>query len=375
MAEIYSGVGCNLDLNLLQSIFPLLQNEQIEAIEWSFDTLYKHKNVPEWFVELLREYGKAGRLVGHGVYGSLFSGLWSPAQVDWLQHLSKMVKNFQFDHISEHFGFMTGEDFHKGAPLNLPMNKIVLNLGIDRLKRVQNIANCPVGVENLAVAYHWDSVRRQGEFLGELVAAVDGFIILDLHNLYCQLHNFGVDFEQVINAYPLERVREIHISGGSWEQSQIEKGKTIRRDTHDAGAPEEVFELLQKTIKLCPNLKFVMFEQLGFGLQTAAAQQVFQSDFIKMQQIVSQQQNEKDIISFLPNLPHFIDNQVLENRELAQQQLILSNILEQSNSYEQVIAALHNSELSHSDWQIEQWQPAMIETAWAIAQKWKNGFN
>jgi len=375
MAAIYSGIGCNLDKNLLQSIFPLLQNEKIEAIEWSFDTLYKQKNIPDWFIELLRIFGNAGRLVGHGVYGSLFAGVWSPAQADWLQHLSKMVKNFQFDHISEHFGFMTGEDFHKGAPLNLPMNKTVLNLGIDRLKRVQNIANCPVGIENLAVAYHWDSVRRQGEFLGELVAAVDGFIILDLHNLYCQLHNFELDFEQVINAYPLERVREIHISGGSWEQSQVEKDKIIRRDTHDAGAPESVFELLQKAIKLCPNLKFVMFEQLGVGLQTAAAQQVFQSDFTKMQQIVSQQQNEKDIISFLPNLPHLVDNQVLESKELAQQQQVLSSILEQSTDYEQVVGALHNSELQHSDWQIEQWQPAMIETAWAIAQKWKNGFN
>ncbi len=374
MGAIYSGVGCNLDNNLFQSIFPLLINEQIEAIEWSFDTLYQQKNIPEWFVELLHEFGKAERLIGHGVYGSLFAGIWSPAQADWLLHLSRMVKNFQFAHISEHFGFMTGEDFHKGAPLNLPMNKTVLNLGADRLKRVQNIANCPVGLENLAVTYHWDDVRRQGEFLGELLSDVDGFLILDLHNLYCQLHNFSLDFQQVINAYPLERVREIHISGGSWAASQTEKGRTIRRDTHDEAVPIEVFDLLKKAILLCPNLKFVMFEQLGIGLQTPTAQQLFQSDFINMQQIVSKNQNANHTASFLPALPHLVDNQVFENKELAHQQQILSDILEKSDSYEQLILALQSSALSQTDWQLEKWQPAMIETAWVIAQKWKNGF-
>ena len=372
MAEIYTGVGCNLDTNLLQSIFPLLQNEQIEVIEWSFDTLYKSKNIPEWFVELLVEFGKAGRLIGHGVYGSVFSGRWSAAQADWLEKLVKMSKKFQFAHISEHFGFMTGEDFHKGAPLNLPLNKTVLNLGIDRLKRIQNICLCPVGIENLAVAYHLDSVKRQGEFLAELVEAVNGFIILDLHNLYCQLHNFEVDFEDIIYAYPLSRVREIHISGGSWAHSQ---NKIVRRDTHDEAVPEAVFELLEKTLPLCPNLKIVVLEQLGAGLQTAKAQQLFQTDFMKMKKIVENKSHFNKIDNyFLPTLPHILATQVLENQQLATEQKALSGILEQSKSYEQVYSNLQQSALNNTDWQIELWQPSMIETAWAIAQKWKNGF-
>jgi len=39
-------------------------------------------------------------------------------------------------------------------------------------------------------------------------------------------------------------------------------------------------------------------------------------------------------------------------------------------SCEAAIHSLHTSSLSHSDWDIENWEPSMIETAVKIAQKW-----
>ncbi|MCB0386630.1 MAG: hypothetical protein KDD43_14655, partial [Bdellovibrionales bacterium] len=73
---IYSSLALNLDVPLLQAALPLLEAEKVEAIEWSFDTLFKVRDIPPWFVEVLREFGQAGRLVGHGVFFSLFSGRW-----------------------------------------------------------------------------------------------------------------------------------------------------------------------------------------------------------------------------------------------------------------------------------------------------------
>ena len=168
MPKIYSSVACNLDSNILQASLPLLQAEKVEAIEWSFDTLYNHKNIPAWFVELLTAFGNEGRLIGHGVYFSLFFGKWTKSQQKWLDHLKKVTKNFRFDHITEHFGFMTGEDFHKGAPIGVPMTSSTLAIGQDRLKRIYNACQCPVGLENLAFAYSLDEVKRHGEFLNQL---------------------------------------------------------------------------------------------------------------------------------------------------------------------------------------------------------------
>lgn len=113
MAKILSAISCNLDENILSASLPLFESEKVEAIEWSFDTLFKFRDIPGWFTELLQAFGKEKRLIGHGVYFSLFPGGWSKEQEGWLAHLKKVSSAFQFDHISEHFGFMTGENFHQ----------------------------------------------------------------------------------------------------------------------------------------------------------------------------------------------------------------------------------------------------------------------
>ena len=74
MAEIYSSIACNLDTHIWQAALPLFEQEKVEAIEWSFDTLYKFGEIPVWFTDLVTEFSSHRRLIGHGVYFSLFSG-------------------------------------------------------------------------------------------------------------------------------------------------------------------------------------------------------------------------------------------------------------------------------------------------------------
>jgi uncharacterized protein len=376
-SKIYSSVSCNLDAQLLQASLPLFVAEKVEAIEWSFDTLYKVRDIPDWFVELLQAFGNEGRLIGHGVYFSLFSGKWTVEQQRWLDHLRKVSSNFKFDHITEHFGFMTGEDFHKGAPISVPYTPETLALGRDRLQRIRDACSCAVGLENLAFSYSLEEVKRHGEFLEKLIEPVNGFIILDLHNLYCQLHNFSLDFETLIRAYPLDRVREIHISGGSWDASGLHPERTIRRDTHDDAVPEEVFDLLKKALLLCPNLKFVVLEQLGIALHTTESQQQFQQDFEKMQAIVNDfnAQNQRfSINDFLPKESLRLQESVPESLKLYEQQMELSSILEKSKNTEEAFHLLRTSSLANSDWKTENWSLYMLETALRIAQKWKIGW-
>ena len=120
---IHASLSFNVDSNLIQAAVPLFAAEAVEGMEWSFDTLHHRPEIPEWFEELLKSYGDAGRLVGHGVFFSMFSGKWLPEQAAWLVELKSLTTRFRFDHISEHFGFFTGADFHKGAPLSVPYSK------------------------------------------------------------------------------------------------------------------------------------------------------------------------------------------------------------------------------------------------------------
>jgi uncharacterized protein (UPF0276 family) len=376
MSRIFSSISCNLDTNILLAALPLFEAEKVEAIEWSFDTLYKTPELPLWFTDLLKAFSQENRLIGHGVYFSLFSGRWSPEQQNWLHQLEKLSSTFSFDHISEHFGFMTGEDFHKGAPLGIPFTKKTLAIGQDRLRRIYDACKCPVGLENLAFSYSLDEVKKHGAFLDQLVDAVNGFIILDLHNIYCQLHNFDIAIDDLLDIYPMHRVREIHVSGGSWEDSHISPGRKIRRDTHDDAVPEEVFHLLEYAISKCPHLKYVVLEQLGTALDTPESRDGFQQDFRRLDAIVHQENKkhpEKNTPSFLPITP-FPLNPPKEDPLLYAQQLALSDVLHTATTYEQARQLLSSSPLANTEWEVEKWDACMLETAIAIARKWKNGF-
>lgn len=376
MPKILSSIACNLDNHILLASLALFESEKVQAIEWSFDTLFNFTNIPPWFTELLHAFSAENRLIGHGVFFSLFSGKWSKEQQNWLNHLKKLSSEYHFDHITEHFGFMTGADFHKGAPLSIPFNNSTLAIGQDRLKRIYEACQCPVGLENLAFSYSLEEVKRHGAFLAQLIEPVNGFIILDLHNLYCQIHNFDMPFEEIIGLYPLERVREIHISGGSWENSDLRPNKKVRRDTHDEAVPNAVFDLLKRTMPLCPNLKFVVLEQLGNGLTTEESRRLFQKDFFMMDEIVEKQNEigfKEAANTFLPP-PFSLRNEPIEDNLLAEQQRQLSLILETAVDYEDAKTRLNASNLADSDWKIEMWQPYMLETAVRIAQKWKSGF-
>jgi uncharacterized protein (UPF0276 family) len=374
--KILPAVACNLDPHILGACLPLLEESRVEALEWSFDALFTVQETPGWFQELLTAFSNEKRLIGHGVFFSLFSGKWLTEQAVWLKELARLCSAFQFDHITEHFGFMTGANFHQGAPLNIPFTSSTLSIGQDRLKRIYDACQCPVGLENLAFSYSLDEVKKHGEFLEQLLEPVNGFIILDLHNLWCQIHNFSISFNELIDLYPLHKVREIHISGGSWDLSSIDDGRMIRRDTHDDAVPAEVFRLLETAIVHCPHLKYVVLEQLGNGLETAQSKKTFYQDFLTMEKIARQQESLQSTTLFQSFLPVLLPpaGPVIEDLFLYQQQQELSDILVSAVSCEEARRLLNQSSLAFSAWDIEHWDPAMIETAIKIARKWKDGF-
>jgi uncharacterized protein (UPF0276 family) len=372
MGKILSALACNLDASFLQAAYPLFASGKVAAIEWSFDAIHEQAALPDWFEALLEVYGEAEALVGHGIYYDLFQGRWAPEQAAWLNHLHNLCGRYRFDHITGHFGFMTGRDFHQGAPLGVPFTQRMLALGQDRLKRMAVAAGRPVGLENLAYAYSLDAVKQHGEFLSALIEPVNGCIILDLHNCYCQAMNFQLDPATVVASYPLEKVREIHISGGSWVQAA---GQTVRRDTHDASVPEPVWNLLKSTISQCPHLRYVVLEQIGESMHDAGAATAFRNDYLRLCEAVdtaNQYLQPVAAYDFLsPGLA--ITEPALEDPGIAVEQQILISILERSSTLQEVLDGLQRSILRNSDWEIEKWPHHMLETARQIATKWAEG--
>ncbi len=270
-----------------QAAYPLFEAGEVDVLEWSFDMGWAGAPLPEWMEQLLHLYGQRGRLLGHGVSFSLLSGQWTDRHQRWLQLLSEEATRHRYRHISEHYGFMTAGTYQKGAPLPVPKTPDTVRLGQDRLRRLAEAAGCPVGLENLAFAFGAHDVWDQGSFLEELLESVDGFLLLDLHNLYCQSVNFKAPWTELVAQYPLHRVRELHLSGGSWFAGEpSSRYEPIRRDTHDGAVPEELFAMLQSILKRAPAVEAVILEQLGDSLESDESKVRFQADYRKIRAIV-----------------------------------------------------------------------------------------
>jgi uncharacterized protein (UPF0276 family) len=280
----YVGLSLMLEEDFLRASLPLFSAGEVEILEWSFDVGWGLPRLPAWAEELLAHFSRQGRLLGHGVTFSPLSGHWTARQQDWLLRLRRELAQRDYLHISEHFGFMTAGDFHRSAPLPVPLTEASLKLGQARLQLLKDQGIERVGLENLAFAFGKLDVANQGRFLEQLLEPAQGFLVLDLHNHYCQSCNFAVPIEDLMRQYPLHRVRELHISGGSWSKSQ--RHEPIRRDTHDGPVPDEVFAALPRALASCPKVEAVIFERLGGTFLTSADLAQFQADFRRLRDIV-----------------------------------------------------------------------------------------
>lgn len=356
------GVSMMAEPDFVSAILPLLHNNSIEVMEWSFDTLY-HTNEPDWLRDLLNFYAENNRLIGHGVYYSLFDARWTARQEEWLKKLKEEVSLRKYNHITEHFGFMNTENFHQGVPLPVSLHSKILQIGKDRLYRLQDAVNIPVGIENLAFSFSIEDVKEQGVFLDKLTEDTNGFLILDLHNIYCQSCNFGLEMQQIIDLYPLDKVKEIHLSGGSWQDSVYRK-KQVRRDTHDDVIPKDILSVLPSVTKKCPNLEYIVIERLGHTLKTEEKRNSFLEDFTKVRTIIEtsdlklKQQNGwcKEEIK-LPAKP-------LEDLLLYEEQSRLTRLLYENANVENI------KDLDFHYFKTENWDAEMILTAQNIIKKW-----
>jgi uncharacterized protein (UPF0276 family) len=273
---------------------PLFEEELVDALEWDVDETWgfdggeELRRLPQWVDQLLDLYSESNSLYGHGVWFSMLSARWEKRQERWLENLRSECRRRQYRHLSEHFGFLSAGHFSRGTVFPVPHTPAAVRIGRDRLGRISDASGgLHVGLENTAVALCTADAENQGAFLDELLAPLDGFLLFDLHNVWTQCRNLGLSAEALLPRYPLERVREIHVSGGSWYQPSTDPGKgPFRLDSHDGPVPDEAFALVPIALRHCPNVEVVIFEQRGANLSRPEDVASYQSEFRRLRSIV-----------------------------------------------------------------------------------------
>lgn len=372
-----------LQEDFLAATLPLFSNDEVEILEWSPDIGWAAPTKPEWANELLDFYSSADCLYGHGVNYSPMSAEWTAVDSAWIENLKRELEARKFVHFSEHFGFSRIGHLQQGAPLPIPFTTEAIRAGQFKLEKLAHTTGGRIGLENLALAFNKGDAMQQGRFLEELLQPFDGFVLLDLHNLYCQMENFGLSADELLGTYPLERVREIHISGGSWSESRKTR---IRRDTHDNEVPDEVLALLPLVLAQCPNVEAVILERIGGTMPSAEQQARFREDYRAIAKIIEQHAQRhvggeaavdkaKTHLSQVEpsqssGVPSSECSQSSDQTEILRYQNKLMELLQSEQSPERIIAELSSAFEGELAECANLSQPRMIAVGQELVKKW-----
>lgn len=265
------GVGFCLhaDLEYLELARPILE-EDADFFEVNPETMWRPEGgrlVRNDYHALFREIrARSGKpVVAHGLGFSPGTPLGGDeARTDaWLERLRDDQAAFDFPWMSEHLGWITVGGRQGVLPLPLPLDDDAVEAVAARMRRLRAVAP-EVAFENNVTYFALGDARREPEFLNAICRAAPCSMLLDLHNVFTQCRNLRLDPFDYVDRLDLERVVEIHVSGGSdSDAAWLPSRRVFRLDSHDGAVPEEVWALLARALPRCPNVRGLLVERLN----------------------------------------------------------------------------------------------------------------
>jgi len=127
--------------------------------------------------------------------------------------------------------------------LPLPLTEEALRHVAERVQRVQDFLGRRILLENVSTYVACaDDEMTEWDFIAELSARADCWLLLDVNNVYVSARNHGFEARTYLDAMPAARVKQIHLAG-----HEDHGGYVI--DTHDHPIRDEVFELYAYTVE------------------------------------------------------------------------------------------------------------------------------
>lgn len=181
----------------------------------------------------------------HGV--GLSIGGADPLDPDHLARLKHLVSWLKPASFSEHLAWSThGAEFLNDL-LPLPYTNATLTRVADHIDQVQEALGRQMLLENpssyLAFA---ESTWSETDFLTELSRRTGCGLLLDVNNVFVSATNLGYSPQGYIDAYPLEKVGEIHLGGH--DEDTDDHGAPLLIDSHGAEIADPVWVLLDYTL-------------------------------------------------------------------------------------------------------------------------------
>ena len=157
---------------------------------------------------------------------------------DWLQPAS----------FSEHLAWSThGAEFLNDL-LPLPYNGETLSRVCDHIDETQNAVGRRMLLENPSSYLAFEqSDMSETDFLAEVCRRTGCGLLLDVNNVFVSATNLGYSPQGYIDAFPLEKVGEIHLGGH--DEDEDDHGAPLLIDSHGREVVDPVWALLDYTLE------------------------------------------------------------------------------------------------------------------------------
>ncbi len=176
----------------------------------------------------------------HGV--GLSIGSVQPLDKAHLSRLKTVCDRYEPESFSEHLAWSTHDSVFLNDLLPLPYTNRTLTAVADHIDQVQETLKRQMLLENPATYLLFaESTIEETAFLAEVVKRTGCGLLLDVNNVFVASTNHHMDPSDYLARFPVDAVREIHLSGHS--ETVDDAGAPLLIDSHDTPVKDPVWAL------------------------------------------------------------------------------------------------------------------------------------
>jgi len=177
----------------------------------------------------------------HGL--SLSIGAPSPLNEQLVRDIKAFMANHNIRLYSEHLS-ACGDDGQLYDLMPIPFTEEAVSYIAARVRRVQDILEQRIALENVSFYAPLDTTMSEQEFLLAVLEEADCDLMLDINNIVVNSINHHYDASEFLKSMPAERIRYFHLAGHHVE------AEDLRIDTHGTPVDGQAWRLLEEAYSL-----------------------------------------------------------------------------------------------------------------------------
>ena len=184
----------------------------------------------------------------------------SPDAIDFgfLAQVKDFLDRFQIEHYTEHLSFSQCNNVHLYDLLPVAFTNNAVDHVAEKVARVQDFMKRELILENISYYTNVPSEMSELEFITKIAEKCGCGLLLDVNNVYVNAFNHSYDPYAFLNAFPLDKVKYIHMAG----HTKVSEDLII--DTHGEEIIQPVYDLLKFVLPKLSRVPILLERDFNF---------------------------------------------------------------------------------------------------------------